>query len=453
MADSTIEQAPSYAQRMDTAIRDLLLEFECQPILFIGSGLPRRYFDAPSWLELLHKVISYVPGYADKFEYYIQKHSGDAVAIGSELSDIIFEWAWTGGKSEFPEELFTDGAKKDCFIKYLACKIILEITPKSANDFPNLNKEIEALAAIRPHAIITTNYDLSLEVIFEGYETVTGQTIIRYNTNSFGEIYHIHGDIGNSSTIVLTKQDYDEWAEKKKYVSAKLLTYFAEHPVFILGYGLGDQNVKEILRDIGEIVTEDGGLIKNVYQIFWTQDVPKNPTEQAVFSVDNKEYRVNAIYTDSFQWLFEALKSQSALTSVNPKLVRALAARTMKLIRHDIPSGSVEVDYDVLERVSNNEDELPKLLGIAATSNPNQTHPLAISQVAARLGFTHWSGANKLVKQIIEEKGVDLRSTDNSYHCQLKTGPGKNSKVRKWSLRSVDLLQRVMDGNDYEVEL
>ena len=29
----------SYQLKADAAIRDLLLEFECQPILFIGSGI------------------------------------------------------------------------------------------------------------------------------------------------------------------------------------------------------------------------------------------------------------------------------------------------------------------------------------------------------------------------------------------------------------------------------
>lgn len=443
----------SYNQRMDSKIRDVLLNFECQPILFIGSGIPRRYFNAPTWMDLLKIIMSEIPSCNGKFEYYNQKHSGDPIAIGSELSNLVFEWAWGDGKKFFSEELFLKGVNKDCFIKFLVCNYLKKITPESKNESLISNKEISALSSIRPHAIITTNYDLFLEVIFEGYVPITGQTIIRYNTNSFGEIFHIHGDISDPESIVLTSSDYHDWQEKKKYISAKLLTYFAEHPVFIFGYGLGDQNVKEILRDIGELVADENGLIENVYQIIWKQDLPKNPPEQSVFTVDGKEFRINAIYATNFQWIFEALKSQSALTSINPKLVRALAARTMKLIRHDIPSGSVEVDYDILERVANQDTELPKLLGIAITSTPNQTHPLTISQVATRLGFSHWSKANTLINKIKEEKGIDLRSSDNKFHCQIKTGAGKNSTVRKWSFISIDLLRKVANGEPYEVEL
>lgn len=444
----------SYKQLADVSVRDLLLEYECQPILFIGSGLSKRYFGAPTWRELLKAVFSVMPDGAQRFEYTRQKLDDDPIAIGSELADQVFEWAWAEGRSEFPEEFYASTVSKDCFVKYLACRILRELTPSVDDASSEFSSELAALADIKPHAIITTNYDLFLEQIFEGYETITGQSIIRYNTNSFGEIYHIHGDVTEPSTIVLTKADYDEWSEKKKYVSAKLLTYFAEHPVFIFGYGLGDDNVKSIMRDIGELVADESGLIKNVYQVVWRRDeLEENPPDQALFALDGKEYRTKAIHTKDLKWVFSALKSQSALTSINPKLVRALAARMMKLIRHDIPSGSVEVNYDVLERVSDEQDHLPSLLGITSINNPNQSHPFTLTQLAGRIGLPNWQAADKLLHRIKEEKGIDLRSTDNRYHCRIKTGTRETSSTRKWSQQEADLLSDVLNGNDFEIDL
>lgn len=442
----------SYQEKADSSIRDLLLEFECQPILFIGSGLSKRYFSAPTWQDLLKIIFSKLPDGNEKYEYTRQKYDNNPISIGTELTDIIFEWAWKEGRSEFPSEYFTSPIKKDCFIKFLACQYLKDITPKLAEANQDFSTELNALAEIKPHAIITTNYDLFLEEVFEGYEPITGQTILKYNTNSFGEVFHIHGDISQPSTIVLTQEDYDDWIEKKKYVSAKLLTYFAEHPVFIFGYGLGDENIKSIMKDIGELVADETGLIPNVYQVIWHDgQLEKNPPDQAIFSVGGKEYRTKAIHTTDFKWVYKALKSQSALTSINPKLVRALAARMMKLVRHDIPAGSVQVNYDVLERVADEQDHLPTLLGITSVNNANQSHPFTLSQVAARIGLPNWNAAGKLINKIKEDKNIDLRSSDNKYHCKIRTG--NTSSSRKWSHEAIALFKSVNANEEYEITL
>ena len=450
-----MEKEDSYKLKADAAIRDLLMEFECQPILFVGSGLSKRYFNSPSWPELLKIMFERILSDSDLYEYNRQKYENDMISIGTALSDLTFEWAWQEGRSSFPPEYFSSKTSKDTFLKLLVCEYIRQVTPElSGIKEAGLLKELLAFSEIKPHAIITTNYDLFLEQIFQGYETISGQTILRYNTNSFGEIFHIHGDISNPASIVLTKADYDEWAEKKKYVSAKLLTYFAEHPVFIMGYGMGDPNVKSILRDIGELVAGEDGLIRNVYQVIWrASKIEAQPPDQAIIAVDGKEYRIHAIHTNDFEWIFEALKSQSALKSINPKLVRALAARTMRLIRHDIPSGAVEVNYDTLERVADEKDFLPSLLGITAVNNPNFSHPLTISQLAHRVGVKNWQQLNKLIHKVKEEKNIDLRSTDNLYHCKIKTGVKATSVARKWSHQAVDLFKKVLDGEEYDLML
>lgn len=444
----------SYKHKVDAAIRDLIMEYECQPILFIGSGLSRRYFGAPSWRDLLKKVFENLSIKGESFEYYCQKNDNNMILVGTDIANVIFEWAWKEGKTQFPDEFFSESTEKDTFLKYLVCEYLKNITISPDNVNESLRGEVSAMSNIKPHAIITTNYDLFLENVFDGYEPITGQTILRYNTNSFGEIFHIHGDISRPDSIVLTQRDFDEWSDRKKYISAKLLTYFAEHPVFIMGYGLGDPNIKEILRDISELVPSKDGLIENIYQVVWKNEMTEaNPPEQAVFQVEGKEYRTMAIHTSNLEWVFEALRSQSALTSINPKLVRALAARTMKLVRHDIPTGSVDVDYDLLERVAVDNDELPKLLGITSAENPNHSHPYTLTQVAKRLGFNHWQPVHKIILRIVDEKGVDLRSTDNKYHCRIKIGNKKTSAARKWSHEAVDLFRRVEKDEPYELNI
>jgi hypothetical protein len=216
---------------------------------------------------------------------------------------------------------------------------------------------------------------------------------------------------------------------------------------------MNDPNVKSILRDIGELVASEEGFIRNIVQILWHQKMPDTPSEQVVFSVDDSEYRIPVVHTTDLKWVFDALKSRAALTSVNPKLVRALAARTMKLIRHDIPAGTVQVDYDVLERVATTDDELPKLLGISVVSNANESHPFILSQVAKRLKVSSWHKVNQLIHRIKAEKGVDIRSSDNRYHCKIKTGKKDTTYARKWSQLAIDLFGKVKAGEPYELSL
>lgn len=450
-----MEHEKSYKVKTDSEIRDTLLEFECQPILFVGSGLSRRYFSGPNWTELLRDIFLKIDGDLNKFNYLSQKHNDSVIEIGNVLVDLAFEWAWGAGRNQFPTELFVAGVSKDSFLKSLIAEHFRGITPTlSSIQDGDLIAEIEALSEIKPHAIITTNYDLFLEQIFQGYAPITGQTILKYNTNSFGEIFHIHGDISDFKSIVVTKNDYDEWEKKKKYISAKLLTYFAEHPVFIIGYNIGDPNVRSILRDIGELVADDSGLIRNVYQIVWHNGaVGRTESDQVVISDGETEFRIKAIHADEFLWIYKALRSQSALTSINPKLVRALAARTMKLVRHDIPSGAVNVNYDVLERVADEKDFLPSLLGITIADNPNQSHPYTLSQLAKRLGFQSWHPVGKIVAEIKTAKGIDLRSSDNKYHCKIKTGSKDTSITRKWSHEAVDLIKKHQAGEDYVLDI
>ncbi|WP_018236505.1 hypothetical protein [Ensifer sp. BR816] len=65
----------------------------------------------------------------------------------------------------------------------------------------------------------------------------------------------------------------------------------------------------------------------------------------------------------------------------------------------------------------------------------------------------NWQAANHLLNRIKDEKGIDLRSSDNRYHCKIKTGNKASSMARKWSHEGAALLKQVQDGDEYEVSL
>lgn len=154
-----------YKAEMAADLTACMDSLSCQPILFIGSGISRRYFHAPSWEELLAHLADICPTIDKPLTYYRQLLS-TSPAIGQAFAERYQEWAWSTGKAEFPAELFAEGATKGSYIKHVIAKHLDGLTPASLTDIkdPVLSAELAALQAIRPHAIITTNYDRFLEL-------------------------------------------------------------------------------------------------------------------------------------------------------------------------------------------------------------------------------------------------------------------------------------------------
>lgn len=433
----------------------LLENFDCLPVFFIGSGMSRRYIGSPDWDGALREALTAIEDEHPTYEYLRQKHAGDTIAIGSEIADIAFEWAWTKGKNSFDPALF-ESEDRAIFLKSIIADKLKEITPDTFVPVSEQSVlEVSALKAARPHAIITTNYDELLEKIFVGYESIVGRNVLRYNLNSFGEVYHIHGSVTNPQSMVVTRDDYIKLDQQSRYFAAKLLTYFVEHPVFIFGYSIGDPNIQTVLRDIGEIVADDTGLIANVNQVVWHANAESITSVLSEFSIPagKKQYRIRVVNVSSFDEVLPLLVARRDLTNVNPAVIRSLAARVYKLTRKDIPSGEVNVDYQVLEHITGSDEALPKLLGLTVVDNTNKQHPYTLRVVAAKLGLKGWNAADRLLKEVRQNKGIDIKASDNIYHCAVKTGEKERSIARKYSQSLVEVLRKVRAGEAYELAI
>ncbi|KAB3536281.1 SIR2 family protein [Alkaliphilus pronyensis] len=446
----------TYKELSIEQLNECLEVMECQPILFIGSGLSKRYFNAPNWPELLHELSAYNP-IAKEFAYYKQIYK-DNIKIGTKLAECYSEWAWSSGREEFDPLLFTGEHNADVFFKYKVSEFLSKITPKDIGELsPELQSEISLLKEIRPHAIITTNYDRFVEMVFSEYVPVIGQQILKTQYTSIGEIFKIHGCVSQPSSIVIHEEDYCDFNEKKKYLSAKLLTYFLEHPIIILGYGVGDPNIQALLSDIDEILASNNELVPNIFMVNWKEEVNQNefyPVETLIRLENEKSLRIHNITASDFSWVYESLINENAIENVNPKLLRALLSRTYKLVRTDIPKKTIEIDYDTLERALGEEADINKIYGITTLSNPsafNISYPYTLTDVANKLGFSYWSHANDLIKAIETEKSINIKKSDNRYHICVMTG--KTSKTHKYSQDCIDLLEKIKLNQPYELSI
>jgi hypothetical protein len=140
-----------------------------------------------------------------EYAYYKQtlKHP---LRIGEEFSHFYQQWAWDKGKSQFPADMFGDEVPEQAYIKYTIAKHLASLTPPALEDVreKTMQAEITALQRIRPHAVITTNYDQFLELIFPEYQPVVGQSIIQGTQALFGEIFKVHGCVSDYNSLVLT---------------------------------------------------------------------------------------------------------------------------------------------------------------------------------------------------------------------------------------------------------
>lgn len=444
-----------YQDEVTSDIAEALKRAGCQPILFIGSGFSRRYANGPSWEELLDQLAAACPLIENGLAYYKQKYNGNLCRIGSIFAECYLDWAWSNeGKKLFPHDLYSADQPRDIFLKHKAAELLKQLKFKKNKA---LEEEIAALRKIGPHAVITTNYDNLLESLFKNYEVIVGQEVFRKSFLVLGELFKIHGTVSRPDSMVLTQEDYHAFETDKKYLSAKLLTYFAEHPLLFVGYRASDQNIKNVLYDISRMYQPEMTLSPNIYILQWDEHQDENshpPREQVLEVGEGVNVRIKSITASSFEWVFNAFSTGGSLEKVDVKALRALMSRTVNLIRTDIPSKNVEVNYETLEHAISTGKTFADLFGVTSLDNPaaaNANHPYTITMLAEKLGHKHWFAVNQLIDIVRKETGFDMKASDNVYHVAIKTGKAETSRARKFSDAALALLKKVQRGEKYEL--
>ena len=101
-----------------------------------------------------------------------------------------------------------------------------------------------------PLIIVTTNYDKLAEKLAgknDSHSISPGFPVPRSPARV--KVYHVHGSIDSPQNMVVTSDDYFRFINGQSYFSRKLSTVLHENTVVILGYSLGDTNLKAIISD------------------------------------------------------------------------------------------------------------------------------------------------------------------------------------------------------------
>lgn len=310
-------------------LREVVLRFNTTPFLFAGSGITRRYYGLPGWEELLKGFAERIS--KDRFSYasYKSKAQDEDMPYGilpqtASLIQRDFDHEWF--TSEEIRSLDESGLRQvENGVSPFKAEIAAQLSACNTIK-PEYTEEVKKLKSISKKniaGIITTNYDLFFESLFEDYKSYVGQDELVFSAiQGVAEIYKIHGSVSKPETIVINSSDYAAFAEKGKYLAAKLLTIFMEYPIVFIGYSLADQNIRNILTDIVACLPNDKFDRLQERFVFVEYKPGTKGAVVAPYSIDlnGRLLNMTRVTTDSFSPLYDALAAKEAKMPI--KLLR-----------------------------------------------------------------------------------------------------------------------------------
>ncbi|CAG0947922.1 hypothetical protein ANRL1_04714 [Anaerolineae bacterium] len=324
------------------------------PLLFVGSGVPRRYLDIPTWDSLLERFATkYLP---DKYGFYKSAADNDLAKTASLMADAFHPIWWKDGAFAEQREAYSgkEPRKQDPFKIALAASV----SPKPYTIGSNrvLDEEIQHFKSVRVASIVTTNWDSLLEELFPTYERRVGSNeILSSSFDSLAEIYKIHGSADDPLSLVVTKEDYASFKRRWPYITAKLLTFFVEYPVVFLGYSLSDSNVQEVLEDVFSALDISQVKMLQDRLILIQRESDKGKWGSTVSYVQANDHKVpiTVLNTDDFAGVYRAMAE--ARIKFPTRVLRLLKEQVYELVKESEPTGRLAVvglDNDVdLEKV------------------------------------------------------------------------------------------------------
>ena len=324
-----------------TELRNALTDTQALPVLFVGSGISRRYLDTPDWDGLLDHFASLTKFSAG---YYRGKANEDRPEMASAIAAQFYdEWFNNDDYTESRAAYEHNVRNVADPLKYEIARYISASTLPSA-DNDDLGEEFAAFGEIKANAIITTNWDTLIESAFPDLEVFVGQQDVLFaTTQAIGEIYKIHGSATDPESIIVTAEDYAEYWDRNPYLIAKLLTMLVEHPVLFLGYSLGDRHINRMLENLISALNPEQVKVLNDRLIFVKRQSADAPStlERGSLTVGDHTLNIRILACANFKDLFVML---SELPERFPaKLLRRLRESVYELTFSSEPTGRVHV--------------------------------------------------------------------------------------------------------------
>ena len=252
--------------------------------LFLGTGFSKALTDgkAPTWIELLKKCCDHLKE-PDKLKDELFEEDTSVLPL-EECAQII--------------EIELKKEHKDIY------KIIAEIIDELEVDEDACNEIKKFLEKFDGLKIITTNYDTLIEDhLLSGRcnSFCPGRPIPKRKSGI--DIYHIHGSTKSPQDMVVTATDYYDFINTSGYFHNKIHSLIQEYTTVIIGYSLGDPNLKPIFNNYSK--TNLSSLNRGSLFYFSRKDIPLH-----IKDYYEKCYSIRAIKARSINFLFKRIESR-----------------------------------------------------------------------------------------------------------------------------------------------
>lgn len=328
-------------------VLDNLISQKRIPLLFIGSGISKRYLqDYPTWDELLANIASCIgisKSQLIAMKQEITDNNRNASigkinqAIGEQLTNIFRKKVIDNEidlTTIFSEKEIEQINKKNIsFVKMLIAK---QLSNYKITDRQYYINEINELKKLQYSigAVVTTNYDTFLEnEIFPGFSVFVDQSQY-YMSDSvgIGEIYKIHGSTTYPESIIFNESDYANFESNLRGVAAKLLTLAMDYPIIFIGYSLEDEDILNILNTLIDCLSKEqlANLSQNIIYVNWKEREHRLFEQKKVVTNNGKSLHMTCINTDNFYVLYKYI--QKFMPTEKPERIRKYKKMIRSLI-------------------------------------------------------------------------------------------------------------------------
>lgn len=386
------------------ALKEMLEKHPSAPFLFVGSGFSRRYLGLEDWAGLLARFCEPIRD----FGYYASKADADLPLAATYMADDYNEWWWNSPDTKQSREKHGRNIKsKSDALKVEIAEYIGSKTLETAraSDFGN---EIGSFPRISIDGIITTNWDYLLEELFPDFRVFVGQQELLFsNPQSIGEIYKIHGSASDPSSLVLTSNDYAEFASRNPYLAAKLVTIFVEHPIIFLGYSITDPHIRSIISSIAACLPQDkvAAFQENLIFVQRIKGEESPSIERTTIQSDTFSVTMMVAKVADYSQVYEALTATKR--KIPARVLRFFKEQMYELVHTpgDNAGKLAVVDFDQI----NSADKIEFVVGIGVAQRHQEIDEKVQQHMQESLAKKGYAGVSP------SEIFTDVLSTDSRF--------------------------------------